>query len=72
MPIIQCPIQRCLTEVQMELSHTRRWSYWEPVIQAAWDEHDRMIRMLHAALDDDWEDPELVAYRTIRSGWKPK
>ena len=68
---MQNPIQRMLTEAEAELSHTKRWSYWKPVIEAAWSEHDRLIAMLHAALDDDWENPELVAYRTARSGWKP-
>lgn len=48
MPIIQCPIQRFLTEAQMELSHTRRWSYWEPVIKAAFDEYEK----LKLAFDD--------------------
>ena len=69
---MQNPIQRMLTEAEAELSHTKRWSYWKPVIEAAWSEHDRLISMLHAALDDDWENPELVAYRTARSGWKPE
>lgn len=32
---------------------------------------DRLNRIIAAALDDDWENPELVAYRVIRSGWKP-
>lgn len=29
-----------------------------------------LTKMLDAALDDDWENPELVAYRTTRSGWR--
>ena len=28
--------------------------------------------MLNAALDDDWEQPDLAAYRVMRSGWKPE
>lgn len=28
--------------------------------------------MLDAALDDDWEHPDLVAYRVQRSGWTPE
>jgi len=47
-PIIQCPIQRCLTEAAMELSHTSRWSYWKPVIEAAMDEYEK----LKLAFDD--------------------
>ena len=27
---------------------------------------------LNAALDDDWEQPDLVAYRVMRSGWEPE
>ena len=66
------PIERMLNEASAELSHTRRWSYWAPVIDAAWDEYGRLVEMLHAAIDDDWENPELVSYRTARSGWQPK
>ena len=31
-----------------------------------------LTRMLNAALDDDWENIELTAYRCARSGWKPE
>ena len=36
------PIEQLLNEATAELSHTRRWSYWKPVISAAWIEHQRM------------------------------
>ena len=41
-PIIQRPIQRCLIEAEMELSHTSRWAYWKPVIKAAMDEYEKL------------------------------
>ena len=28
--------------------------------------------MFNAVLDDDWEQPDLAAYRVMRSGWKPE
>ena len=31
----------------------------------------RLRKMLDAALDDNWEDIELTAYRVARSGWTP-
>ena len=34
-------------------------------------EVERLRRMLDAALDDNWEDIELTAYRIARSGWTP-
>jgi len=56
MTIIQCPIQRCLTEAEMELSHTNRWSYWKPVIEAAMDEYEK----LKLAFDDQTRELEIA------------
>jgi hypothetical protein len=51
---MQNPIQRMLTEAEAELSHTLRWTYWEPVIKEAWGEHDKMQR----AFDDQTRELE--------------
>ena len=34
-------------------------------------ESDALRAMLNAALDGDWEHPDLSAYRVARSGWSP-
>ena len=46
--------------------------------EGEWVRHDdhtaeveRLRKMLDAALDDNWEDIELTAYRVARSGWTP-
>ena len=66
---------RLLDELEVEMPYTRRASYWIPVIKAAREDFERLKtvqNMLDAALDDNWEDIDLTAYRCARSGWKPE
>lgn len=44
---------------------------WTPPQTELETERDRYRDMLNAALDDNWEDVELSAYRVIRSRWTP-
>ena len=68
------PLGRLLDELEAEMPHTRRASYWVPVITAAREDYDRLKTiqgMLDAALDDDWEHVLLLSYRCARSEWTP-
>lgn len=50
----------------------------EECLWGAWVKYDdyteevkRLRDMLDAAIDDNWEDIELTAYRVARSEWRP-
>ena len=67
------PLRRLLDELEAEMPYTRRASYWVPVIKAAREDYERLKtvqNMLDAALDDNWEDIDLTAYRCARSNWE--
>ena len=49
-------VQRLLKELETAMSHTRRWSYWKPLILAAQREH----RMLESAFDGQSRELEIA------------